>query len=190
MSELPYAPDERLAAVRTHFGLSQREAAHLLGTTQTCINFAETGRAALPYSAALRLRALHALAVAAPAGPPPPAPEEADDLGLALGRLADCRYAAAQLAHRLAGLLARAAPARQCLAASTTVPDALALIEATDPLPAPQRGAQFAQWDLLLSQARQELLGQSGRAPTLLAQARLAGLHAEIAVLAAALEHH
>jgi DNA-binding XRE family transcriptional regulator len=188
MSELPYAPDERLTATRAYFGLSQREAAHLLGTTQTSINYAEMGRFPLAYLPALRLRALHALVLAAPVGPPPPAPEEADDLGLALSRLADCRYAAARLDYRLAGLPARAAPARQRLAAAATVPAALAPADATDPLPASHLGTQRAQWALLLSQARQELLGTSGRAPTLLAQARLAGLQAEAAVLAAALE--
>jgi len=46
-------------------------------------------------------------------------------------------------------------------------------------------GAQRAQWALLLSQAEQELLGRSGQAPALLLQARLAGLRAEAAVLAA-----
>ena len=189
MPALPYASDERLTATRAHFGLSQREAAHLLGTTQAHINHAEVGRRALPYPAGLRLRALHALVLAAPAGPPPPAPDEADDLGLALGRLADCRYAAARLANRLAQPLpARAAPARQRLAGATAVPAALAAPDATDPLPPARLGAQRAQWALLLSQARQELLGTSGRAPTLLAQARLAGLRAEAAVLAAALE--
>ncbi|WP_035563026.1 helix-turn-helix domain-containing protein, partial [Hymenobacter sp. IS2118] len=74
MPELPHAPDERLTATRTHFGLGQREAAHLLGTTQTRINNAEAGRRPLPYAAGLRLRALHALMRAAPAGSPPPAP--------------------------------------------------------------------------------------------------------------------
>ncbi|WP_046244968.1 hypothetical protein, partial [Hymenobacter terrenus] len=68
------------------------------------------------------------------------------------------------------------------------VPAALAPADVTDPLPPARLGAQRAQWALLLSQARQELLGTSGRAPTLLAQARLAGLRAEAAVLAAALE--
>lgn len=188
MPELPYAPDERLTATRAHFGLSQREAAHLLGTTQTHVNYAETGRGPLPYSADLRLRAWHALALTTPAGLPLPAPEEATDLGLAIGRLADCRAAAARLAHRLTELPARAAPARQRLAANAAVPAALALADATHPLPPDALGAQQAQWALLLSQARQELLGTSGRAPTLLAQARLAGLHAEAAVLAAALE--
>ena len=90
MPELPYAPDERLTATRAHFGLSQREAARLLGTTQAHVNHAESGRRPLPYAVGLRLRALHALVQAAPAGPPAPAPSEADDLGLALGRLADC----------------------------------------------------------------------------------------------------
>ena len=185
----PYAPDERLTATRAHFGLRQREAAHLLGTTQAHVNHAETGRRLLPYAADLRLRALHALAQAASTGPPPPAPEEADDLGLAIGRLADCRYAADRLAHRLGQVLpARAAPARHRLAASAAVPAALAPLDATDPLPPNRLGAQHAQWALLLSQAQQELLGTSGRAPTLLAEARLAGLRAEAAVLAAALE--
>ncbi|MGY3087025.1 transcriptional regulator with XRE-family HTH domain [Hymenobacter sp. UYAg731] len=189
MTELPYAPDERLTTTRAHFGLSQREAAHLLGTTQTRINHAETGRRPLPYAAGQRLRALHALVRAAPAGPPAPGPDEADDLGLAIGRLADCRYAAARLAYRLAQVLpARAAPARQRLAAAVAVPAALALAPGADPLPPQRLGAQQAQWALLLSQARQELLGTSGRAATLLAQARLAGLRAEAAVLAAALE--
>jgi transcriptional regulator with XRE-family HTH domain len=189
MSELPYAPDERLTIIRTHFGLSQREAAHLLGTTQAHINHAEVGRRRLPYAAGLRLRALHALALMAPAGPPPPGPEEADDLGQAIGRLADCRYAAARLVHRLREVLpARAAPARQRLAAAAALPAALAPADATDPLPPDRLGAQRAQWALLLSEARQELLGTSGRAPTLLAEARLAGLQAEAAVLAAALE--
>uniref|UniRef100_UPI000558AEEA hypothetical protein n=1 Tax=Hymenobacter sp. IS2118 TaxID=1505605 RepID=UPI000558AEEA len=67
-------------------------------------------------------------------------------------------------------------------------PAALAPADASAPLPPARLGAQQAQWALLLSQARQELLGTSGAAPTLLAQARLAGLHAEAAVLAAALE--
>ncbi|GAA4048350.1 hypothetical protein GCM10022409_38470 [Hymenobacter glaciei] len=187
MTELPCASDQRLTTTRAHFGLSQREAAHLLGTTQTRINHAEIGRRPLPYAADQRLRALHALVLAAPAGPPAPTPDEADDLGPAIGRLADCRYAAARLAHRLAQVLpARAAPARQRLGAATAVPAALA--PAADPLPPQRLGAQQAQWALLLSQARQELLGTSGRAPTLLAQARLAGLRAEAAVLAAALE--
>ena len=189
MPDLPCAPEERLTATRAHFGLSQREAAHLLGTTQGHLNDAEAGRRPLPYPAALRLRALYALAEAAPAGPPPPAPEEADDLGLAIGQLADCRYAAARLAYRLTQVLpGRAAPARQRLAAAATVPAALASADATDPPPANRLGAQQAQWALLLSQAQQELLGTSGRARTLLAQARLAGLRAEAAVLAAALE--
>jgi|GEM_PF-3869466 len=189
MPELPYAPDQRLTATRTHFGLSQREAALLLGTTQTRVNNAEAGRRPLPYAASLRLRALYALVLAAPAGPPPPDPEEADDLGLAIGRLADCRYAAARLDYRLTQVLpARATPARQRLAAATAVPAALAPADVADPLPATRLGAQQAQWALLLSQARQELLGTSGQAPTLLAQARLAGLRAEAAVLAAALE--
>ncbi|WP_035566853.1 transcriptional regulator, partial [Hymenobacter sp. IS2118] len=106
MPELPFAPDERLTATRAHFGLSQREAAHLLGTTQGRLNDAEAGRRPLLYPASLRLRALHALTLAAaPIGPPPPDPTEAVDLGLAIGRLADCRYAAARLAHRLAQVL-------------------------------------------------------------------------------------
>lgn len=189
MPELPYAPDERLTATRAHFGLSQREAAHLLGTIQGRLNDAEAGRRRLPYPAALRLRALHALVLATPTAPPLPAPEEADDLGLAIGRLADCRYAAARLDYQLTQVLpARAAPARQRLAASAAVPAALAPADATEPLPPNRLGAQQAQWALLLSRARQELLGTSGRAPTLLAQARLAGLRAEAAVLAAALE--
>ncbi|GAA4036056.1 hypothetical protein GCM10022409_21220 [Hymenobacter glaciei] len=189
MPELPCAPDERLIATRAHFGLSQREAACLLGTTQAHVNHAEVGRRPLPYAASLRLRALHALTLASPAGPPAPALEEADDLGLAIGRLADCRYAVARLAYRLGQVLpARAAPARQRLAAATAAPATLAPADATDPLPPQRLGAQQAQWALLLSQARQELLGTSGRAPTLLAQARLAGLRAEAAVLAAALE--
>ena len=165
MPELPYAPDERLTATRAHFGLSQREAARLLGTTQAHVNHAESGRRPLPYAVGLRLRALHALVQAAPAGPPAPAPSEADDLGLALGRLADCRYAAARLAYRLAQELpTHAAPARQRLAAATAVPAALAPPDAPDPLPPARLGAQQVQWVLLLSQARQELLGRSGRA--------------------------
>jgi transcriptional regulator with XRE-family HTH domain len=185
----PYAPDERLTATRAHFGLSQRKAANLLGTTQTRVNNAEAGRRPLPYAASLRLRALHGLVRAAPAGPPPPPPDEEVDLGMASGRLADCRYAAARLAYRLIEVLpTRAAPARQRLAAHTAMPAALAPADTTDPLPPNRLGAQHAQWALLLSQARQELLNTSGRASILLVQARLAGLRAEAAVLAAALE--
>ena len=189
MSELPYAPDERLTTTRAHFGLSQREVAHLLGTTQAHINHAEAGRRPLPYPADLRLRALRDLALAAPAGPPPPAPEEADDLGLAIGRLADCRYAAARLTYQLTHLLpVRAAAVRQRLAVGAAVPVALAQPPGTDPLSDRHLGAQRTQWALLLSKAQQELLNISGEARTLMGQARLAGLRAEAAVLAAALE--
>jgi len=186
MAELSYAPDQRLTATRAHFGLSQREAARLLGTTQTRVNHAETGRRQLPYAADVRLRALRTLAETAPAGPPPPAPAEAGGLPQVAARLAACRYAAARLAHRLAvALPARAAPARQRLAAAAALPAAPAPPDATDPPPPARLGAQRAQWALLLSQAEQELLGRSGQAPALLLQARLAGLRAEAAVLAA-----
>ena len=188
MTEPPYAADDRLTSVRAHFGLTQQEAAGLLGTTRARLNDAEAGRRRLPYAIELRLRALQALALAAPAGPPPPAPEEAVDLGLAVGRLADCRYAAARLAYQLTNILpARAAPARQRLAAGPDVPAALAQTPGTDPLPPKRLGIQRTQWALLLSQAQQELLNTSGQARTLLGQARLAGLQAEAAVLAAGL---
>ena len=182
-------PDGRVSAVRAHFGLSQQALATLLGTTQPRLHAAEAGTRDLPYRADLRLRPLLQLLTALPVIAPAATADVLADPAPAVARQQACLAAATRLRYQLDHLLpARAAWARARLAATTSLPTALATSDATEPLLPHRRAAQTAQWALLLTLAELELAQRSGPGPTLLLRARLAGLLAEAEVLSQALE--
>lgn len=175
-------PPGLLGAVRQYFGLSQADAAGLLGVPQPRVAAAEAGTRPFPSAAARRLRALAPL-LDAPPGPLPPSDWEAVHQ-----RLARCKAQAAGLAVALAHELpARAAAAAARLHAADALPAALAATEAAAPLTPAQRQGQTGQLLQLLGGAAAEWHAHSGPAPAALQAARHAGLLAEAAALAQAL---
>ena len=169
-------------AVRDHFGLTQVELARLLGCAQATVARYEAGTRPLPDGAGERLWALHRLVAAPPAAPPAPDPAPLR------ARLAQCRYQLARLTLLVATAPPGPAPvAARRLAAAEAVPAALAAASEFYPLPAPYLAAQRTQWAMSLNEAELALFPSRRRVADTLQRARLAGLAAEAAFLAAAL---
>ena len=169
-------------AVRHYFGLTQVELARLLGCAQATVARYEAGTRPLPDGAGERLWALYRLVAASPA--PPPAPDPAP----LRARLAQCRYQLARLTHPVATAPPESAPvAARRLAAAEAVPAALAAASEFYPLPAPYLAAQQTQWAISLNEAEIALFPSPRLVADTLRGARLAGLRAEAAYLAAAL---
>jgi transcriptional regulator with XRE-family HTH domain len=148
-----------LAALREFFGLSQLQAARLLGVRQQQVGTAEAGLRSLPHAATDRLKLLRSLLTnPAPLPGPDPAPLQA--------RQTRCLHQAPRL-----------------VAAAQALPAALAQGPA---LPALALDTQQAQLTLLHNAAEAEL-ERNGPTSEILLRARLAGLLAEADVLAAAL---
>jgi transcriptional regulator with XRE-family HTH domain len=166
-----------LPALRNFFGLSQLQAARLLGVTQQVVAAVEAGQQSLPHAAADRLQHLRPLLLApAPLPAPDPAPVQARQTRC----LAQVRRLSFHLQYELPE---RGLPAQRRVAAAAALPAALAL---GPPLPPLTHDTQQAQLSLLHNAAVAEL-ERNGPAREILLRARLAGLLAEAAVLAAAL---
>jgi transcriptional regulator with XRE-family HTH domain len=166
-----------LAALREFFGLSQLQAARLLGVRQQQVGTAEAGLRSLPHAATDRLKLLRSLLTnPAPLPGPDPAPLQA--------RQTRCLHQARRLRFRLQyELPERGWPAQRLVAAAQALPAALAQGPA---LPALALDTQQAQLTLLHNAAEAEL-ERNGPTSEILLRARLAGLLAEADVLAAAL---
>ena len=159
-----------LALVRAGLGLTQTQLATVLGVSRQFITQVEASQRPLPLAAGHRL---HWLTQALPTAPLPPAPVA--DAAPLRARAAAVAYEVGQLSRRLARGQERAARAVRWLRAA---PQLLAT------LPPAAEGER--QWiAAITAEAEAALLGEGSPARHQLLAARLAGLQAEAAALAA-----